>query len=84
MLFLKVFKVGDNFDSKLRQFHIAAPLHESIIGHLQIIAWEFLDNASFDFFNTVRAMTTRRFTHHRGFAIYLNWIYENVCHECEK
>ena len=28
MLFLKVFKVGDNFDSKLRQFHIFAPLYE--------------------------------------------------------
>ena len=26
MLFLKVFKVGDNFDSKLRQFHIFASL----------------------------------------------------------
>ena len=26
--FLKVFKVGDNFDSRLRQFHIVAPLYE--------------------------------------------------------
>ena len=25
---LKVFKVGDNFDSKLQQFHIFAPLYE--------------------------------------------------------
>ena len=28
MLYLKVFKVGDNLDSMLRQFHIFAPLHE--------------------------------------------------------
>ena len=28
MLFLKVFKVGDNFDSRLRRFHIVAPLYE--------------------------------------------------------
>ena len=28
MLFLKVFTVGDNLDSKLRQFHIFAPLYE--------------------------------------------------------
>ena len=28
MLFSKVFKVGDNFDSKLRQFHIFASLYE--------------------------------------------------------
>ena len=28
MLFLKVFKVGDNLDSKLRQFHIFASLYE--------------------------------------------------------
>ena len=28
MLFLKVFKLSDNFDSKLRQFHIVAPLYE--------------------------------------------------------
>ena len=28
MLFLKVLNVGDNFDSRLRQFHIAAPLYE--------------------------------------------------------
>ena len=28
MFFLKVFKVGDNFDSRLRQFHIVAPLYE--------------------------------------------------------
>ena len=28
MLFLKVFKVGDDFDCKLRQFHIFAPLYE--------------------------------------------------------
>ena len=28
MLFLKVFKVGDNFDSRLRQFHIVAPFYE--------------------------------------------------------
>ena len=26
--FLKVFKVGDNFDSRLRRFHIVAPLYE--------------------------------------------------------
>ena len=28
MLFLKVFKVGDNLDSKLRQFHIFASLYK--------------------------------------------------------
>ena len=28
MLFLKVFDVGDNFDSRLSQFHIVAPLYE--------------------------------------------------------
>ena len=28
MLFLKVFNVGDNFDSRLRQFHIVVPLFE--------------------------------------------------------
>ena len=28
MLFLKVFKLGDKSDSKLRQFHIVAPLYE--------------------------------------------------------
>ena len=30
--FLKVFKVGDNFDSRLRQFHIVAPLYEKHFG----------------------------------------------------
>ena len=28
MLFLKVFNVGDNFDSRLSQFHIVAHLYE--------------------------------------------------------
>ena len=28
MLFLKVFNVGDNFNSRLSQFHIVAPLYE--------------------------------------------------------
>ena len=28
MPFLKVFKIGENLNSKLRQFHIFAPLHE--------------------------------------------------------
>ena len=28
MLFLTVFKVGDNLDFRLRRFHIVAPLHE--------------------------------------------------------
>jgi len=28
MLFLKVFKVGDSFDSRLRRFNIVAPLYE--------------------------------------------------------
>ena len=28
MLFLKVFNVGDNFDSRLSRFHIVAPLYE--------------------------------------------------------
>ena len=42
MLLLKVFKVGDNFDSRLRRFHIVAPLCEKHFGHLQIFAWELL------------------------------------------
>ena len=29
ILFLKVFKVGDNFDSRLRRFQIVAPLYET-------------------------------------------------------
>ena len=29
MLFLKVFNVGDDFDSRLSQFHIVAPLYEN-------------------------------------------------------
>ena len=36
MLFLKVFKVGDNLNSKLRQFHIFAPLYEKYF-------WPFAD-----------------------------------------
>ena len=36
MLFLKVFKVGDNFDSRLRRFHIVAPLYEKHV-------WPFAD-----------------------------------------
>ena len=36
MLFLKVFNVGDNFDSRLSQFHIVAPLYEKQF-------WSFAD-----------------------------------------
>ena len=34
MLFLKIFKLGDNFDSKLRQFHIVVPLYEKYFWQL--------------------------------------------------
>ena len=36
MLLLKVFKVEDNFDSRLRLFHIVAPLYEKYF-------WPFAD-----------------------------------------
>ena len=40
--FLKVFNIGDNFDSKLRQFHIFAALYENHFFHLPFFAWGFL------------------------------------------
>ena len=35
MLFLKVFNIGDNFDSRLSQFHIVATLYEK---HFRLFA----------------------------------------------